>query len=121
MREVSERYLMKHMEFIYLSGNQYIDHSTLSRFLSLYKEEIIEIFSTTVYVGNNLGYIRKNLVAIDSTSIKANANQKFTGNTEIFLKKKKCYEKTVLNLLKRSEKLKEKEDSNNKLELSLKG
>ena len=109
MRELSDKYLMKHIEFIYLSGNQHVDHSTLSRFINLYQEEITEIFIKTVYVANNLGYIRKNLTAIDSTPIRANANQKFTGKTETFKKKKIVYEKMIIKLLHRSEKLEEKE------------
>ena len=110
MRELSKQYLMKHIDFIYLSGNQYVDHVTLSRFLNLYKEEIIEIFTRTVYVANNLGYIRKDLTAIDSTMIRANASIKFTGNKEIFEKKKPVYEKMINNLLERSEDL-DKEES----------
>ena len=34
MRELSKNYLMKHIDFIYLSGNQYVEHVTLSRFLN---------------------------------------------------------------------------------------
>lgn len=110
MRELSKNYLMKHIDFIYLSGNQYVDHVTLSRFLNLYKEEIIEIFTRTVYVANNLGYIKKDLIAIDSTMIRANASIKFTGNKEIFEKKKPIYKKMINNLLERSEDL-DKEES----------
>ncbi len=110
MRELSERYLMKHIEFIYLSGNQFVDHSTLSRFINLYKEEITEIFAKTVYIANNLGYIRKSLLAIDSCPISANASRKFTGNSKIFKKKKEIHKVMIKNLLKRTEKLKEEED-----------
>jgi transposase len=114
MRELSKNYLMKHMDFIYLSGNQYVDHVTLSRFLNLYKEETIEIFTRTVYVANNLGYIRKDLIAIDSTMIRANASIKFTGNKEIFAKKKPIYEKMISNLLERSKDLDKEENQREK-------
>lgn len=111
MRELSEKYLMKHIEFIYLSGNQYVEHSTLSIFLNLYMKEITDIFAKTVYVANNMGYINKKLIAIDSTPIRANASMKFTGNREIFEKKKNIYEKMIKNLLKRAQKLGNKENN----------
>jgi transposase len=108
MRELSEKYLMKHIEFIYLSGNQYVEHSTLSRFITQYMEEITEIFARTVYIANNMGFISKKLIAIDSTPIRANASLKFSGNREIFHKKKAVYEKMIKNLLERARKTDEK-------------
>ncbi len=113
MRELSDKYLTKHIDYIYLSGNQYIDHSTFSLFINLYMEEIIEIFTTTVYVANNLGFVGKDLIALDGCKIKANASKKFTGNYETFTKKKETYKKMIENLLERTKRYDEKSKANN--------
>ncbi len=36
MRGLAKTYLTKHLDFIYLSGNQTVHHSTLSRFIANY-------------------------------------------------------------------------------------
>ncbi len=108
MRELSEKYLMRHIDFIYLSGYQYVEHSTLSIFINMYREEITDILTDAVYIANNLGYVSKDLIALDGSKVKANANKKFTWDYEVFKKKKKIYEKMTENLLKRAERLEAK-------------
>ena len=63
-----------------------------------------------------MGYVSKELVAIDGCKIKANASKKFTGNYESFLKKKRSYEKMIKNLLDRA-KLVERDEKNKEEEL----
>ena len=86
MRELSGEYLEKHIDYIYLSGNQIGHHSILSCFINYYIDEIKEIFAVILYIANNMGYVSKQLVDIDGCKIKANASKKFTGNYENFLK-----------------------------------
>ncbi len=58
-----------------------------------------------------MGYITKKLIAIDGCKLKANASKKFTGDYEIFQKKKLLYEKMIVNLLKRSQRVEERENA----------
>ena len=95
IRELVSKYLTNHLDFIYLSGYQTIHHSTLSRFMIYYREEIISIFSTIFYISNNMGFVTKKLVAIDGSKIKANASKKFTGNAKTFKKKRETYIKML--------------------------
>ena len=114
MRELASKYLSDNVHFIYLSGYQAVDHSTLSRFINYYLSEIQDILTKTLYVTNNMGYVTKNLIAIDGCKIKANASRNFTGNFTTFQKRKKTYEKMIANLLERSIRMEENESINNK-------
>jgi len=105
MRKIASKFLSCHTAFIYLSGYQTVNHSTLSRFINYYLSEIQDIFTKILYITNNLGYVTKNLIAIDGCKIKANASKKFTGNYAIFEKKKKTYEKMIAKLLERANRI----------------
>lgn len=114
MRELASKYLSDNVNFIYLSGYQSVNHSTLSRFINYYHNEIQEIFSLILYVTSNMGYVTNNLIAIDGCKIKANASRNFTGNYETFQKRKKTYEKMINNLLERSIRMEDNEAIFNK-------
>ena len=116
MRDLANNYLPKHLDFIYLSGMQRVHHSTLSRFINFYSEQITQIFSRILYVANNMGYITKNMIAIDGCKIKANASKKFTGTYESFKKKKKTYEKMINNLLEKSQVYNKSENDKRKID-----
>jgi hypothetical protein len=105
MRKIASKFLSCHTAFIYLSGYQTVNHSTLFRFINYYLSEIQDIFTKILYITNNLGYVTKNLIAIDGCKIKANASKKFTGNYAIFEKKKKTYEKMIAKLLERANRI----------------
>jgi hypothetical protein len=109
MRMIADKYIPYHLDFIYLSGYNTVDHSTLSRFINTYGDEIIEIFTRTLYISHNMGYVTKELVAIDGCKIKANASKKFTGNYKSFQKRKETYKKMIRNLLARMERVNERE------------
>lgn len=95
-----ERRLLWDQNYIYLSGNQKVDYSTICNFILKYSEEIKEIFTKMVYVMTKLGYIDFNFIAIDGTKIRANASKEFTGNMDEFKAKKKKIEEKIENLLK---------------------
>lgn len=110
MREIVRRYLSSHIDFIYLAGYSTADHSTFSRFITMYQDEIIAIFTKTLFIAHNMGYVSKELVAIDGCKFKANAAKRFTGTAATFAKKKVSYEKMVRNLMERAQRIKERED-----------
>lgn len=114
MRELASKYLSHNTSFIYLSGYQSVNHSTLSRFINCYLEEIQDIFARILYITSNMGYVTKNLIAIDGCKIKANASKNFTGNYSTFQKRKKTYEKMIGNLLERSIRMEDSETIVNK-------
>lgn len=89
--------------YIYLSANQRVDHSTICNFLQKYKEEIMDIFSKMAYLLKKKGYVDYNFVATDGTKIKANAGDKFSGNAEDFRKKRKKIEKKIKKILNKVE------------------
>jgi hypothetical protein len=70
--------------YIYLSANQRVDHSTICNFILKYGEEIKAVFSRLVYVMAKMGYITMDFVAIDGTKIRADASMRVTGNVEEF-------------------------------------
>jgi len=109
MRMIASKYIPYHLDFIYLSGYQTVDHSTLSRFINLYRKEIIEIFTRTLYISHNMEYVTKELVAIDGCKIKANASKKFTGSYKTFQKRKETYKKMIKNLMERMERMNARE------------
>ena len=109
MRMIASKYIPYHLYFIYLSGYQTVDHSTLSRFINTYIKEIIEIFTRTLYISHNMGYVTKELVAIDGCKIKANASKKFTGSYKTFQKRKETYKKMIKNLMERLERVNARE------------
>ena len=110
MRMIAGKYIPYHLDFIYLSGYQTVDHSTLSRFINTYREEIIEIFTRTLYITHNMGYVTKELIAIDGCKIKANASKKFTGSYKSFQRRKETYKKMIKNLMERLERVNAREE-----------
>ena len=70
--------------YIYLSANQRVDHSTICNFILKYGDEIKVIFSRLVYVMAKMGYVTMDFVAVDGTKIKASAGRRFTGDVAEF-------------------------------------
>lgn len=99
----SSRQMEEHLRwdpnYMYLSGNQRVDHSTLCEFIIEYGHQIKDIFSRLLYVMVNLGYVSMDFVAVDGTKIRANASKKFTGNIREFKEKRKRIEKKIEEIL----------------------
>jgi transposase len=74
--------------YIYLSANQRVDHSTICNFILKYGDEIKAVFSRLVYVMAKMGYVTMDFVAIDGTKIKANAGRRFIGDVAEFKRQK---------------------------------
>ena len=85
--------------YVYLSANQRVDHSTICNFILKYKEEIKMVFSRLVYVMAKMGYITMDFVAVDGTKIRADAGMKFTGNVEEFRRQRDGIERKIEKIL----------------------
>lgn len=110
--------------FIYLTGNQKPDHSTICDFILRYKDEIKDIFSKLLYVLNKIGLIGLDFIAIDGTKIKASANKAFAGDIKDFKKKRekiikrieKIMEETLIEDKESDKRLKKLEREKGKIE-----
>jgi len=85
--------------YIYLSANQRVDHSTICNFILKYGDEIKAVFSRLVYVMAKMGYITMDFVAIDGTKIRADAGMKFTGAVGEFRQKRDRIERKIEKIL----------------------
>jgi len=85
--------------YIYLSANQRVDHSTICNFILKYSEEIKRVFSQLVYVMAKIGYVSMDFVAVDGTKIKADAGKRFTGDVGEFKEKRRRIEKKIESIL----------------------
>ncbi len=97
-REMEDR-LRWDPNYIYLSANQKVDHSTICNFILQYEEEIKGIFSRLIYVMAKMGYVTMDFVAVDGTKIRANVGKEFTGDVEEFRDKRKRIEKKLKEIL----------------------
>ncbi len=97
-REIEDR-MRWDPNYIYLSANQRVDHSTICNFILKYGDEIKVVFSRLVYVMAKMGYITMDFLAIDGTKIKADAGMKFTGNVGEFRQKRNRIEKKIEKIM----------------------
>jgi transposase len=100
-REMEDR-LRWDPNYIYLSANQKVDHSTICKFILQYEEEIKDLLSRLLYVMAKLGYVTMDFVAVDGTKMRANAGKKFTGDIREFKEKRKRIEKKIEQILDRT-------------------
>ena len=85
--------------YIYLSANQKVDHSTICNFILKYGDEIKSVFSRLVYVMAKMGYVTMDFVAIDGTKIRADAGMRFTGNVAEFRQHRNRIEEKIEKIL----------------------
>jgi transposase len=85
-----------HLGYMFLTGAQSIDHSTFSKFLSKFKNEVIELFSQIVIVCVEQGLLDFKVLCIDSVKLRANASHKQQKNN-------RGIEKATVKLRKRIE------------------
>ncbi len=79
-----EELLKKHISYIYLSGHQVFDHSTICKFINLHSEGIRECFSKLLCVLNQLKLIDWSILETDGTLVSANASKTLTGKRSDF-------------------------------------
>jgi transposase len=71
-----ERATYSNVSVRYLTANHHPDHDTIATFRRKNKEFIKQAFVTTVQIAQELGFTRLGVMAIDGTSMKANASKK---------------------------------------------
>lgn len=71
-----------HLGYRWLTGDIKIDHSTIGKFLSDYRNEIVELFSQIVMIGVEKELINFDVLAIDTVKVRANASYKRFRNKE---------------------------------------
>lgn len=81
--------------YIYISGSNTPEHSTISRFIADYTKQIIELFTQVLYIAIEFGYVNYKMTITDGTRIKANAGKKYSGTIEDFKKRKSRLEKKI--------------------------
>ncbi len=86
--------------YIYLSANQRVDHSTICNFILKYGEEIKAVFSRLVYVIARMGYVTMDFLAVDGTKIRADAGMRFTGNVKEFRQQRDRIERKIEKILR---------------------
>lgn len=62
----------------YLTANHHPDHDTIAAFRSKNQEFIKQAFVTTIQIAQELGFTKLGVMAIDGTSLRANASRKAT-------------------------------------------
>ncbi|EMY15245.1 transposase, IS4 family [Leptospira weilii str. Ecochallenge] len=80
-------------ELIYLLDGEELDHTFISKFRKIHKKEMQNLFSQTVFLGYESGFINFETISIDGTKIKANANPGDIGDLEKFETRLKQIEK----------------------------
>ena len=102
--------------FWVLSCQQSIDHSTLSKFIKKYSEEIDGFLLRLYYVLDQTGMVRYEGIATDGTKIQANVSpRRFVGTVEDFQKKSQKLTEEIKKMKQESQK--EAEESNRKLQI----
>jgi transposase len=100
-RDMEERFGWD-VNYVYLSGGQSVDHSTICNFILDFEEEITDIFTQLLYVGQVLGLLGMDFLAIDGTKIRANVDKEFTGTLGDFLEKKAHLEEKIAERMRQT-------------------
>jgi transposase len=77
-----ERACREHMSLIWLTGNNWPDHTTIGRFMAANGEAIRKIFGSVVRTARGAGLVGTVLHAVDGTKIKAKSSKKNVANRE---------------------------------------
>jgi transposase len=64
------------LSYRWLTGDMTIDHTTIGKFLSKYRKEIVELFAQIVEIGIEKDVIDFEVLGIDTVKIRANASYK---------------------------------------------
>ncbi len=89
------RLCLNDQRYIFVSGNETPDHSTISRFINEYDMEIAGVFTKVLYIADNEGYVEYKNFATDGSKFKAYASGKFTGTLEDFRKREKSLKEKI--------------------------
>jgi len=94
-----ENHLQWDQNFLVLSMQQNIDHTTICRFINKYEKEIVDFFAVMLYALRSQKYVTLGFIAVDGTKIKASAGKDFSGNIQDFKRRKVKLEQRIKDLL----------------------
>ena len=86
------------LAYRWLTGDRKIDHSTMGKFLSSHRNEIVELFTQTVMVCKEHDLIDFEVLTIDSVKVRANASHKQNKNRKGIEKERKKVEERLETL-----------------------
>lgn len=66
----------RHLGYMFLTGAQRINHTAFSKFLSRFKDGVVELFSQIALVCVEQELVEFRVLAIDSVKLRANASHK---------------------------------------------
>jgi transposase len=92
-----------HLGYRWLTGDARIDHSTMGKFLSRYKELIVELFSQVVEIGIENELIYFDILAVDSVKIRANASYKQFKTLKKMNEEKKKIRERIKELIEKAD------------------
>ena len=92
-----------HLAYRWLTGDRKIDHSTIGKFLSRYRNHILDLFSQTVLICVEHELVDFDVLAIDSIKIRANASHKQHKTMESIEKEREKIEDKLAALLDKVE------------------
>jgi hypothetical protein len=108
---IIENQLNNNLAFIFLSGYQKIDHSTICRFILKYPAQIRQVFAKVLYICYKNKLVTLDMASLDGSKIRANASSEWTGNQNEFFKLKERLEKRIEKLIERQKRVDKKESS----------
>ncbi len=91
------------LSYRWLTGDRKIDHSTMGKFLSNHRRDIVELFSQTVLVCKEHGLIDFEILAIDSVKVRASASHKKNKNKKGIEKERRKIEERLEKLFKEAD------------------
>ena len=109
-RKIEEN-LKYHISYIYLSGEQHFDHTTICRFITTNDEGIKNVFSQLLCLLKDLNLIDWEDIEVDGTIVSGNASKRLSGKEEDFDKLHKRCERYSQKLIERSKKLNQSDRS----------
>jgi transposase len=92
-----------HLGYRWLTGDEGIDHSTMGKFLSKYKDLIVELFSQVVEIGIENELIDFDILAVDTVKIRANASYKQFKTLEKMKEERKKIRERIKELIERAD------------------
>jgi len=106
--------------YMFLTGARSIDHTTFSKFLVRFKEEILDLFSQVVLLCVEKGLVEFEALAIDSVKIRANASYKQAKNKKALKKEQIKVRARLEELISQADKSQEDHKEERRLQNRLK-
>lgn len=91
-----------HLGYRWLTGNETIDHSTIGKFFSRYRNELPDLLGQVIFIGTEHELVDFEVLNIDTVKIRANASYKQFRNSEAIRKEQEKLRKRLRELIDNS-------------------